>query len=67
VREEIRFEEKSGRTELVYSGTLSAGTGLFKWLAGRLWIKPRFDRIVLDHLEQAKTFSEKRAARSHVY
>lgn len=67
VHETISFDEDGPGTVLRYEGSFSAGTGLVAWLKGRVVVKPAFDRIVLEHLQQAKELAEKRAARSLVY
>lgn len=40
--------------------------GTLGWAIGLLRVKPLFDRLVGEHLQQAKDLSEKRAARSKV-
>ena len=68
VSETIRFLPLSGdKTKLAYSGTFSVGKGPLGWLIGLFRIKPLFERVVKEHLEQAKEISEKRAERSRVY
>ena len=68
VRETIRFAAlDDGRTRLAYSGTFSLGKGPLGWLIGRLRVKPTFDRLVIEHLQQAKEVAERRATRSKVH
>lgn len=67
VRESIAFVSKSGgRTSIVYEGEFDVAGGLARLIA-RLWIKSRFERIVLEHLDEAKRIAEQRAERSHVH
>jgi len=68
VEEEIAFlAEGSGETEIVYSGEFTPRAGLPAWVYGRLLVKPRFERIVREHLLEGKVIAEKRAARSRRY
>lgn len=64
VRETIRFVPLDhNRTRLAYSGTFSVGRGLLGSVIGRR----RFDRLVLEHLQQAKEVAERRAMRTRVH
>ena len=68
VRETIRFVPLDhNRTRLAYSGTFSVGRGLLGWAIGRLRVKRLFDRLVIEHLQQAKEVAEKRAARTRIH
>ena len=68
VRETIRFVPLDhNRTRLAYSGTFSVGRGLLGSVIGRLRVKRRFDRLVLEHLQQAKEVAERRAMRTRVH
>lgn len=68
VRESIAFVPNGGgRTSIVYEGEFDVAGGLVARLIARLWIKSRFERIVLEHLEDAKRIAEQRAERSHVH
>lgn len=68
VRESIAFVPKSGGpTSIVYEGEFDVAGALVARLIARLWIKSRFERIVLEHLEDAKRIAEQRAEGSHVH
>ena len=68
VEEEIVFlAEGSDQTEIVYSGEFTPRAAVPAWVYGRLLVKPRFERIVREHLLEAKAIAEKRAARSRRY
>jgi len=68
VRETIFFDELDpATTRLRYVGEFSFGGGPIRDAVARLRIKPKFDRLVRDHLEEARTVAERRAARSRVY
>ena len=68
VRESISFDpDGPGRTRITYEGTFDVEEGLIARVVGRVWIKPAFDRIVLEHLVEAKRIAESRAKRSHLY
>lgn len=68
VEEEIAFlAERSDDTEIVYSGEFAPRLGPIGWIYGRLVVKSSFERIVREHLLEAKTIAEKRAARSRRY
>ncbi len=66
VRETIEFVALDDRTRLSYTGTFSFGRGPVGWAIGFLRVKPLYDRLVIEHLNQAKEVAEKRAARSKV-
>ena len=68
VRETIRFSPASGdKTRLTYTGTFAVGRGALGWLIGLFRVRPLFNRLVREHLEQAKEIATKRAQRSHVH
>jgi hypothetical protein len=54
-------------TELTYTGRISLGKGPIRWLIVRLRVKRLFERLVREHLHQAKEVAEKRAERSRVH
>jgi hypothetical protein len=65
VEEEIVFlAEGLAETEIVYSGHFTPREGVPRWVYGRLLVKPRFERIVREHLLEGKAIAERRAARS---
>ena len=68
VRESIAFStEGENDTRITYDGIFDVTGGPLARVAARLWIKPRFERVVLEHLEDAKRIAERRSRRSHVY
>lgn len=68
VHEEIRFEDRgAGGTVMIYSGTFQPPDGVTGWLRAALVVRPIFDRLVLQHLDEARRLAEARAARSRVY
>ncbi|MGH2749640.1 MAG: hypothetical protein ACRDK3_02010 [Actinomycetota bacterium] len=68
VHETIRFASLGDhKTRLAYTGRFSVGRGLLGWVIGRLRVKRRFDRLVLEHLQQAKEVAERRATRTRVH
>ena len=68
VRESIVFTAVDDhKTELTYTGRFSLGKGPIGWLIGRLRVKRLFDRLVREHLQEAKEIAEKRAARTRVH
>jgi len=68
VAETIRFTEVDGdKTKLTYSGTFSVGKGALGWLFGLFRVKPLFDRLVKEHLHQAKEVAEERATRTNLH
>lgn len=68
VEETIRFTPvNGGRTKLTYSGMFTVGKGPVGWLIGLVRVKPLYDRVVRDHLRQAKELAEKRAARTRAH
>jgi len=67
-REEISFHEAGGaETDVTYSGWFTPPRGLFGSLIARLYVKRVFERLVREHLHEAKELAERRAARSHVW
>jgi hypothetical protein len=65
VTETISFDEVGPRTtDMIYQGRFAPRRGPLQWLIGRLAVKPAFDRLVLEHLNQGKEVAERRAARS---
>lgn len=67
-REEISFQEVGeAETDVTYAGWFASPPGLFGSLIGRLYVKRVFERLVREHLLEAKELAERRAARSHVW
>lgn len=68
VEEEIRFEQsRPGQTEMIYSGSLAPAPGVSGWLRTILMVRPTFNRLVSEHLEQGKQVAETRAERSRIH
>ena len=63
-------EVANGCTQVTYIGVIEhrvpflPGLG---WLASLLYIKPKYDAVIRDHLALIKKGAEERAARSHVF
>jgi hypothetical protein len=68
VEEEIRFAAIGPDvTEVTYSGRFGARQGLVGRLRAVLFVRPIFNRLVTEHLEEARRIAEKRARRSRVH
>jgi hypothetical protein len=68
VRETIQFVALGDhKTRLVYHGSFSFGRGPLGWVIGRVRIRPLFERLVAEHLSQAKKVAEQRAARTKLH
>lgn len=68
VRESISFSVDGDKlTRITYEGVFDVRGGPLARLVARVAIKPSFDRIVLEHLEDAKDIAERRARRTHVH
>lgn len=68
VTEVISFDELDPvMTRLRYQGRFSIGRGPLKAVIGRIKVKPIFDRLVREHLVEARVVAERRAARSRLY
>lgn len=68
--EEFLLAEVSGGTQVTYIGVIEhrvpflPGLG---WLASLLYIKPKYDTVIRDHMALIRIAAEERAARSHVF
>lgn len=68
--EEFLLEEVAGGTRLSYRGDIQCrmawmpGMG---WLVGRFYVKPKYDRVIRQHMDRLKIAAQARAARSHVF
>ena len=68
--EEFLLAEVAGGTQVTYTGVIEhrvpflPGLG---WLASLLYIKPKYDTIIRDHMALIKQGAGARAARSHVF
>lgn len=68
VEEEIHFTDgHRGGTFMTYSGSLAAGSGIRGWLRTMFVVRPTFNRLVTEHLEQGKRMAERRAERSRIH
>jgi hypothetical protein len=61
--EEFRLQVVDGQTELRYSGELGIDFFVLGRIAGRLWVRPQWERTVRGHLEDLKGRAELRASR----
>ena len=68
--EEFLLDEVEEGTVLSYHGDIECrmhwlpGIG---WLVARLYVKPKYDSVIRDHMDSLKAAAEARAARSHVF
>ena len=68
--EEFLLAEVAGGTQITYMGVIEyrvpflAGLG---WLLSLLYIKPKYDSVIREHMALIKKGAEERAARSHVF
>ncbi len=67
VEEFVLREAQNGGSELVHNGEFELKMPVLGWIFGRLWVKPRFEKVVIGHMEEIKEAAEARASRSHVY
>ena len=61
------LEDHPQGTLLRYQGQFDYRFPLFGWFIAHLYIKPRYNRLIRDHLAHLKAAAEARAARSHVF
>jgi len=61
--EGFTLEETAAGTELRYSGELGIDFFLLGRIAGRYWVRPQWERVVREHLEDLKQRAEQRASR----
>jgi hypothetical protein len=59
--EEFALQEVGGGTELRYAGELGIDFFLLGRVAGRHWVRPQWERVVREHLEDVKRRAEQRA------
>lgn len=68
--EEFRLEEVADGTALSYRGDIRCrmpwlpGMG---WFIARFYVRPKYDRVIRQHMERLKIAAQTRAARSHVF
>ncbi len=68
VEEEILLEETGPRsTEMTYRGRFRTPKGVVGWLRGAVVVRPIFNKLVRQHLEQGKDLAEARAERAKLY
>jgi hypothetical protein len=60
-REEFVLEEENGITLLRYCGELGIDFFILGRVAGRHWVRPQWERVVGEHLEQLREHSERLA------
>ncbi len=68
--EEFVLVERDGGMELQYRGEIECklrfGPGL-GWLTALLYVRPKYNALIRDHMDHLKDAAEARAARSHVF
>lgn len=68
VEEEILLEETGPvSTEMTYRGRFRTPKGIVGWFRGASVVRPIFNKLVRQHLEQGRGLAEARARRSRVY
>ena len=68
--EEFLLEEVAGGTRLSYRGDIQCRMAWMPdmgWLVARFYVKPKYDRVIRQHMERLKIAAQARAARSHVF
>ena len=68
--EEFLLTEVADGTQVTYIGVIEHRVPLLPglgWLASLLYIKPKYDTVIQDHLALIKKGAEARASRSHVF
>jgi hypothetical protein len=61
--EEFALEERDGVTNLRYVGEVGVDFFLLGRIAGRRWVRPQWEKIVREHLEDLKQRAEQLAVR----
>lgn len=61
--EQFALEEADGITELGYGGEIGIDFFVLGRIAGRRWVRPQWERTVLEHLEDVKERAEQLGAR----
>jgi hypothetical protein len=62
--EEFTLEAADGATELGYGGEIGIDYFLLGRLAARHWVRPQWERVVREHMEDVKRRAERRARHS---
>lgn len=68
--EEFLLKEVEGGTVLSYHGDIECRMHWLPgvaWLVAWIYVKPKYDSVIRDHMDRLKTAAEARAARSHVF
>jgi hypothetical protein len=60
--EEFTLEEVDGATELRYHGELGIDFFVLGRIAARQWVRPQWERVVREHLDDLKLRAEQRAS-----
>jgi hypothetical protein len=60
--EEFALEDVDGDTELHYEGEIGIDFFAFGRIAARHWVRPQWERVVREHLEDLKRRAERRAS-----
>jgi hypothetical protein len=63
--EEFALEEVSDGTELRYAGELGIDFFVLGRIAGRYWVRPQWERVVREHLNDLRERAEQIANRRH--
>jgi uncharacterized protein YndB with AHSA1/START domain len=63
--EEFTLEEAGDGTQLRYSGEIGIDFFVLGRLAARHWVRPQWERVVREHVEDLRGRAEERAARRH--
>jgi hypothetical protein len=61
--EEFRLDDVGGETELRYRGELGIDFFVLGRLAARHWVRPQWERVVREHLDDVKERAEQSASR----
>ncbi len=61
--EEFTLDDADGETELRYSGELGIDFFVLGRIAARHWVRPQWEGVVREHLEDVKERAEQRASR----
>jgi hypothetical protein len=63
--EEFALDDVAGHTELRYQGELGIDYFVLGRIAARHWVRPQWERVVREHLDDLKERAEQRASRRH--
>jgi hypothetical protein len=62
--EEFALDEVEGDTELRYRGELGIDFFILGRIAGRHWVRPQWERVVREHMDDLKVRAEQRSRRT---